>query len=403
MASGLGLVMFPLFFFVWTELVPQPYESLVARMIGAGLCGLLAVSYYWPKPLRPFVIPFSFITFVYCLPFFFTYMLLMNGATLEWQLSAMAAMMYMVFLIDAFNILPATIMGIVAAAIMYLLAAVSPEFPDALYSTLSIYGFTMVGLILLNHSNNLIHKEKMKAAGVLAGYIAHEMRTPLASIRFDAESLMKEISTYEKNIEMLPHQNPEQLYNAANRIARQTSSANAVINSLILNITNFGHRNERAKKLSMQDTVRETLNDFSFKTEAELNLAVKVTQDFEYFADPALMRHVVFNLVRNALRAVEATAGRVEINIEGPDARGFNSLIVSDDGPGIPPEHVHDIFLPFRSLDKDSDGTGLGLSFCRMVVEAAGGSIHCKTQKTGGAMFVVSLPPAELQEPAVTH
>lgn len=395
--------MFPIFFLVWTELVPQPYENLCARMIGAGLCGLLAISSYWPKRLRPFVIPFSLITFIYCLPFFFTYMLLMNGATLEWQLSAMAAMMYMVFLIDAFNILPATIIGIVIAIIAYVLISDTAGFPDALYSTLTIYSFTMIGLILLNHSNNLILKEKMKAAAVLAGYIAHEMRTPLASIRFDAESLIKEVSKIENGKTRLAHQHPGQLLNAANRIARQTSSANAVINALILNITDLAHKNDRTEKLSMQETVQETLTDFSFKAGADSKLSVIISQDFDYCADPALMRHVVFNLVRNALRAVEATDGQVEIQVNGRNAKGFNSLAVLDDGPGIPPEHVHDIFLPFRSLDQDGDGTGLGLSFCRMVVEAAGGMIQYKTPRTGGAMFVVSLPPTEHSEATEAH
>lgn len=89
-AAWVGVATFPLFYIVWTFIFPQPYESWIARSIGSGLCLALAIC---PRVrwIRRAVLPLSYVTFVYCLPFFFTYMLLKNGGSHEWQLSFLAA------------------------------------------------------------------------------------------------------------------------------------------------------------------------------------------------------------------------------------------------------------------------------------------------------------------------
>ena len=77
-AALIGVFGFPIFYVVWAYVLPQPYESISLRAIGAGLCLLLALAPWWPPTLRRYVVPFSYVTFFYCLPFFFTLMLLLN-------------------------------------------------------------------------------------------------------------------------------------------------------------------------------------------------------------------------------------------------------------------------------------------------------------------------------------
>ena len=77
-AAVIGVVAFPIFYLTWTYLLPQPYDSILLRGIGAGFCLLLGLSQWWPASARAYIVPFSYFTFLYCLPFFFTLMLLLN-------------------------------------------------------------------------------------------------------------------------------------------------------------------------------------------------------------------------------------------------------------------------------------------------------------------------------------
>ncbi len=91
-AAFIGVFGFPIFYFVWAYILPQPYESILLRAVGTGLCLLLAVANWWPARLRGYLVPFSYFTFLYCLPFFFTLMLLFNHSNAAWQMSTLAAL-----------------------------------------------------------------------------------------------------------------------------------------------------------------------------------------------------------------------------------------------------------------------------------------------------------------------
>src|SRR6476469_6117284 len=91
-AAFIGVLSFPTFYLVWTYVLPQPYESILLRAIGMGLCLLLAGAMWWPAPARRYQVAFAYFTFLYCLPFYFTLMLLFNNSNATWQLSTLAAL-----------------------------------------------------------------------------------------------------------------------------------------------------------------------------------------------------------------------------------------------------------------------------------------------------------------------
>ena len=77
-----------------------------------------------------------------------------------------------------------------------------------------------------------------------------------------------------------------------------------------------------------------------------------------------------------------------------------NSVIVTDTGEGIPPEILNYVFIPFVSAQRPGVGTGLGLSFCRMIIEGCGGTISCRSKINVGTTFTIELP---VVAPAVEH
>jgi signal transduction histidine kinase len=113
-------------------------------------------------------------------------------------------------------------------------------------------------------------------------------------------------------------------------------------------------------------------------------------------ADPSILRRVVDNLLANAIEHSPADSSVcVEIR---PREEGIE-LAVADQGPGIPPEHRERVFEKYARLELRTDGVtanrGLGLTFCRLAVEAHGGTIWVEDADGGGALFRVVLPASE--------
>jgi signal transduction histidine kinase len=107
--------------------------------------------------------------------------------------------------------------------------------------------------------------------------------------------------------------------------------------------------------------------------------------------DRLRMLQVIANLAVNAVRHGE---GAVVVETDARDERAV--LRVLDDGSGVAPEHVNELFLPFARFSTRSDSTGLGLAICRTLVEAHEGTIDYTRTHDGRTCFVVTLPTVEV-------
>jgi two-component system CAI-1 autoinducer sensor kinase/phosphatase CqsS len=386
-AAFIGVIGFPVFYFVWTYVFPQPYESVLLRAIGAGLCLMLAVAPWWPAPTRRYLVPFSYLTFLYCLPVFFTLMLLFNHSNATWQMSTLAALIYVVLLYDLVNAIIVLVIGSVAAVAAYLVATHGGAIPEGYLTTLPILIFALTAFLGLAYGDNLIAREKLKAAASLASQVAHECRTPLTGIRFEAEGC-------ERLLARLPHSSERDKLVASHRRVRQhITSANSVIDLLLSNVAQH-HRGAPATELhQMSKIVAMALERYHFKPHQRELIRTDLDEDFEFRGSDLLMTHVLFNLMKNGFRAIEARGGEDNaISIELKRGTAMNRLIVSDTGEGIPAEILSYVFIPFVSAQRPGVGTGLGLSFCRMIVEGCGGTISCQSRVNVGTTFTIELP-----------
>jgi hypothetical protein len=105
--------------------------------------------------------------------------------------------------------------------------------------------------------------------------------------------------------------------------------------------------------------------------------------------DTTQVQQVALHLLRNALQALNG-AGKVRVQLETRD--GFAVLSVSDNGPGIPPERLTDVFRPFYRLT--GHGSGLGLAIARRIAEAHDGRLEASSKLGEGATFRLYLPLA---------
>jgi signal transduction histidine kinase len=107
----------------------------------------------------------------------------------------------------------------------------------------------------------------------------------------------------------------------------------------------------------------------------------------------AKLQQVLFNLIRNAADALESHgAPEIRITVSSEGSEGI--LSVSDNGSGIDPANLEQIWEPFFTT-KGQEGTGLGLDTCRRIVEGHGGKIECENRDGGGTTFSVRIPLSE--------
>jgi signal transduction histidine kinase len=107
-------------------------------------------------------------------------------------------------------------------------------------------------------------------------------------------------------------------------------------------------------------------------------------------ADPDKLRQVLLNILLNAVQSIEER-GRIEINtsIDGDTV----TVIVSDTGCGMSPEHLEQVFSPFFTTKEK--GTGLGLAVAAKIVEGHGGRMKAESELGKGTTLSVSLPRAD--------
>jgi PAS domain S-box-containing protein len=131
---------------------------------------------------------------------------------------------------------------------------------------------------------------------------------------------------------------------------------------------------------------------------AEIEIQIDVAEDFPYlWIDHEKIRRVLINLLDNALRHTPF-GGKITISAELTDAQDWAVVRVTDTGPGIPIEVRSRIFDKFAQTEhkalRGHQGTGLGLTFCKLAVEAHGGQIWVEDGPNGGAAFCFTLPVA---------
>jgi two-component system sensor histidine kinase PilS (NtrC family) len=140
--------------------------------------------------------------------------------------------------------------------------------------------------------------------------------------------------------------------------------------------------------------VGETLEVFSHDPAASKVRLEPVLQATPAWCDPDQLRQVLWNLLVNAAQAAAGRDGARGATIRvrcAPEIGGGALLEVQDNGPGIAPEDLAQIFTPFFTTK--ARGSGLGLATVQRVVDAHGGTVAASSQPGAGACFTVRLPP----------
>jgi two-component system sensor kinase FixL len=234
--------------------------------------------------------------------------------------------------------------------------------------------------------SELVHVSRLTAMGEMASALAHELNQPLSAI---ANYLRGARRLLDKgDAADLPR-----LSEALDKAGDQALRAGEVIHRL----RDFIGRGETERRIESLSKLIEEASALALVGVKELG--VRVTMRFDPRADLVLadrvqIQQVVINLLRNAIDAMRGAARpQLEVRV-APEAGGFTLVTVSDTGSGLSEEVCARLFEPFMTTKKD--GMGVGLSICRTIVEAHGGSIWANNNDGAGATFAFTVPLAEV-------
>jgi len=141
---------------------------------------------------------------------------------------------------------------------------------------------------------------------------------------------------------------------------------------------------------TLAQEVAEDLETQIIQSNAQLNIDHLPTLE----ADATQMRQLLQNLIGNALKYHRDGVPPVMTVTSRPLRDGFWEIMVRDNGIGIELHHISRIFQPFERLHNRGlfDGSGMGLTICKKIVDRHGGSIHVASQPNAGTSFIVTLP-----------
>ena len=235
----------------------------------------------------------------------------------------------------------------------------------------------------LRQAQESLHQsEKLAALGQLLAGIVHELNNPLAVVLGRAAILQEKLTG-------TPHAAPlQKLREAANRCAR-------IVKTFLAMARQTGPRRQLVDVNDLIESALE-LTTYGLRTCDITWNARALSQRLQIEADPDQIVQVLINLIINAQHALQDQPGPRSLDIRtdlNPDG-DWLTIAIADNGPGVPDAIAHRIFDPFFTTKAVGQGTGLGLSVCKSMVEAHGGRLTLDRTPGGGATFRLSLPTA---------
>ena len=396
------------------QVVASPsYNTLGIRLSTAVVGSILLLYRRLPHGLKEnfHFVWISIITFV--LPFSFGLMMLLNAAYTpsDEQVSSVWVYQYLVALFFFVNLVHhgplCTLLWLFASAVALIPVAFigTPNWSaieQAVVLPLPVYVTAVVVGSLMNRNVAMVQTEKLRAASAIGANLAHELRTPLASIGAMSKGVANLLpvltDAYNKakasGIELPPLRKSQlsQLNTALASIGNEVEYSNTIIDMLLVNTADKPLSDVDSDQFLVRGAIEEAVDRYPFNNQKERELiSVEVETDFQLVAPRLLVIHVLFNLIKNALYFVQkAGKGTIQIKAHVVDGRGI--IVVHDTGIGIPAAIKPHIFERFYTTTHTGQGAGIGLSFCFLVMDSIGGAISCDSQEDEYTTFTLSFP-----------
>jgi len=227
----------------------------------------------------------------------------------------------------------------------------------------------------------LVHSERLASVGRLAAGVAHEIGNPVTGIACLAQNLRYELEE-------------EEVLETADQILSQTDRISRIVHSLVSFSHSGQHQSEDFQPVILRTCANEAIHLLSLqKDKNQVQFINHIDEHLTADGDSQRLIQVFVNLLSNAR---DASPEESRVTLTGQSDTNSVTISVTDEGPGISPEHMERILEPFFTTKEPGEGTGLGLAMVYSIIEDHGGHLDVESpadKELGrGACFSFKLP-----------
>ncbi|MDB2592926.1 HAMP domain-containing histidine kinase [Gammaproteobacteria bacterium] len=427
--SLFGIIFFinyPLYYAIWCFDATQGYENLTLRMIASICCLPLIFVKRWPKNIINWLPVYWYFVVTLCLPFFFTFMAIMNHGSAVWLLNYFIALLLIFILLDFIGLIITVLMGSGLALIcFYYLSPLPLSFNPgdiSLSGTLATFiAALVVGGVFARNKERIVSENMRKrseaanrAKSEFIANMSHDIRTPITGIIGLVQDLLnqaKKSKAYLTNQQQAIYSTDQSkqvlsdMVDVVEQDGQLMIGATEELLQLCNEILEVMHlESDKTYEVSESFDIRELINKniVLFQPIAktkQLAISAEIEQDVpsHCFGFRKLLHRCVLNLISNALKFTESGFVKVSVSVMDKQHNLMTvRVVVEDSGVGIPKDKLDVIFEHFSRLTPSFrglyKGSGLGLYTVKQYVNMMKSTIDVESELGSGTKFIIDLP-----------
>ena len=357
-------------------------DSFFLKFIGGNLCAILLIKDAWVDECKEYFGLFWYGSLLFCLPFI-NVNILINNQFADWSLiNTTSSIFILAALVDWLLFIILLISG-TFLAVIYSIALGANNIRDIIFSeqgswVIYIYISSATASFVFIRRRDNLNNIRFEVAGNIAGVLGHEVRTPLAMfalINQNFRAMLKK--PYDSSV----------LKEVADKFDLTIKDMKFLVEDILIKLQH--HNNITLQSLSIKSEIHSNIEHYNFERLEKKKLNLNLESDFYFIGDSRLFKYIIFNLIKNSMLYIKHKKdGKILMYTESENNN--NSLIFEDNGIGIDSDDLPYIFNSFYT--KRADGIGLGLYFCKKVIQKFGGDIQCQSQKGKYTRFKLTFP-----------
>ena len=241
----------------------------------------------------------------------------------------------------------------------------------------------------------LIQAEKMASLGQLVAGVAHELNTPLGTVKSNHDIFVRALSRLRKQVEG-NEMNPDtqKLFQTLDELSRVDQIACDRMSTIVKSLRSFARLDEaELQKTDLHESIETTLTLIAHLTKGHVQVVREFGEIPEMTCYPDQLNQILMNVLVNAVQAIDGSMG--DIRIKTFQEGEWVVVQIADTGVGIRPEDIGRIFDPGFTTKGVKVGTGLGLAICHQIIKDHNGKIEVKSEVGAGTTVTISLPILE--------
>ena len=361
------------------------------RLIALAICFALCIhEMYLPKKICEQYMPmFWYFALFYCLPFLSLFTVLVSGLNPPWLVNMMLSEFLLYVLAGWRACIILTCSGLVFAWILFSYCGyvVSSQINNYAHILVLIYGVCTLSILYFLKQKDIFYEKELESRVIYGKSMAHEVKQPLSAIYMSAE-IFDQILSDKEHSNQITREELKLLKELTSSFKRTALKGINTVNMLLSVLREDLDKAADTNIYNIHECVLKALEDYVLTKRESSKIEIDDSNTFLFMGSAYFIKHVIINLISNSFKYAGYNA-TIKISYKN------NSLHLYDNGVGIAQDEIHNIFKKFHNSKGKLEGSGIGLAFCKEVMDKMGGWIECKSRSGEYTEFILTFPIVE--------